>query len=425
MGVSKFRQIVEYVPQCTTTKYFKDFCGTTQSLDASPILYAFCIATMKTNNYKNTDGKMISHLFGCFFKSISMLKYGIKPLWVFDGTPPRIKMHTLDNRRKTKKNAYMKLEELSKYSKYKENYTEQMSTLSREERHKLEKKSFSITKNHINDVKQLLILLGLPYSDSPGEAEAQCAAYNRANISDGVVTGDWDALLFGCKIMLTNFSNKNKIIEINNKNLLNALDMTQEQLIMLGTILGNDYCTGIRGINPVDAYKKFKRVNYCIDIFLDNIRQEGQYVIPNNFMRQMRESCDYYLNAPVVNPSNINVTWEEPEYDKLFKYLVTDHKMDPELIVPKINELRLMYSYYKQDNTLVTLTQIKRDLNILDLSSGSSYYNKNTYKTRKPFKIQPLHHSNGIKRIVRSNFKRQEHGNIQTIHKHQPRKKNT
>ena len=64
---------------------------------------------MNTEHYKINDGEIVGHLFACFFKSLAMLRYGIMPLWVFDGTPPLIKQETIDVRKKVKEVAFTKL----------------------------------------------------------------------------------------------------------------------------------------------------------------------------------------------------------------------------------------------------------------------------------------------------------------------------
>lgn len=377
MGVKGLQKIiVKFAPDSIEKHPFSHYNQTTQSLDASAMLYAFCIATMKTENFKNEDGEIISHIFACFFKSCSMLKYGIMPLWVFDGKPPEMKLQTINYRRKVKQNASERLEK--------------EKDLSPHEIYKLEKKTFSINAEHIDDIKNLLEIMGLPYSESPGEAEAQCVAFNRANVSNGVVTADWDALLFGCKKMLKDFSNKNDITEINLEKLLKSLGMTHSQLIDLGFLLGNDYCQGI-SMNPIDIYTKFKNVNFDIKMFLE----KEKYNIPENFFEQMEFSRDYYLNAPVVDPKNIEITWHEPNYEALYKYLVEDKKLSNELIVPKINELRLLYSYYRQFKRLVTLSQIRRELNMLDSSSSPSYYDNHNKDHHNNYqKFYKFHHNN-------------------------------
>jgi flap endonuclease-1 len=209
--------------------------------------------------------------------------------------------------------------------------------------------------------------MGIPYVESPGEAEAQCCACNIAGMCDGVVTEDWDAILFGCKRMLKNFSNKSEVIEINSDALIKSLGMrNRSQLIDLGILLGTDYCRGITGIKPVDIYKKFKAVNFNVRKFLDNLKQDTTKVrIPENFIEEWEIARDYYLNAPVIDPKKIidkNIKWNEPKYDKLLEYLVNEKGFEMDIIKPRINELKIMYAYYASGRGLVTLSIIRYEL---------------------------------------------------------------
>lgn len=371
MGVNGLRKIItKHAPDVLVKRDFKDFNGTYQALDGVQALYKFCIATIDTSYSK------VGHLFACFFKTHSMLRYGIMPVWVLDGKPPEIKQPTLDERRKNKDLAYIKLSD---------------ENLSHDDKKKLEKRTFTITSKHIEDVKDLLKLLGIPFVMAPGEAEAQCVALNKAKLTHGVVTEDWDAILFGCKRMLKDFSNKNvnSVIEIKTKKLLKQLDITHDQFIDLSSILGNDYCSGISGLKPLDAYSIFRECKFNIQDFLNLLRSETnlkgyeedpQYVhilairkklgslinklqyckIPNKFEEHAKTAKDYYLHAPVIEPNEIKMKWEIPKYQELYKYLL-DKGFNEDVIKLKLHDLVMMHAYYKDNNKLVTLSKIKHD----------------------------------------------------------------
>src|SRR5690606_12073079 len=120
----------------------------------------------------NRDGKIIGHLSACLTKTYTMLRHGIRPIWIFDGKPPTIKQGKL------------------------------------KERKNIERRSFRLTRELINETKYLLYLLGIPYVDSPGEADAQCCAFNMTHLVDGVVSDDWDIALFGGRKILKHFSSQ-------------------------------------------------------------------------------------------------------------------------------------------------------------------------------------------------------------------------
>ena len=47
----------------------------------------FCITGAQTNE----EGETTSHLMGFFYRTIRMVSSGIKPVYVFDGKPPKMK----------------------------------------------------------------------------------------------------------------------------------------------------------------------------------------------------------------------------------------------------------------------------------------------------------------------------------------------
>ena len=57
------------------------------------------------------DGNKTGHLVGLFNRTIQFLENGIKPIWVFDGKPPKLKSGELAKRKKMKEEAQEKLEE--------------------------------------------------------------------------------------------------------------------------------------------------------------------------------------------------------------------------------------------------------------------------------------------------------------------------
>lgn len=350
MGIRGLKKIIEmFAKNSIIEDKFQDYKGNIYTIDSPIMIYKFCLALMNTNNYESNSGEIIAHLFACFFKSLSMIKYGIWPLWIFDGKPPSIKYNTLDQRKKNRDN-------VSK------NYTEN-SNLTDDEKLKFKKKMFTITPKQIEEIKYVLFLMGVPYLQSPGEAEAQCAAFEIAKITNGVVTQDTDVILYGCKSMLYEFSNKNVVKRIEINELLKSLGITRDQFIDLGAILGNDYCKGINGLNSIKAFELFKESNFNMYEFLEKIYKNPDYEIPYNFLENWKESKNYYLHAPVIKPDEINLSWQKPNFNKLYEYLVEIKGFNKELITDKIEELRLLYNYYiKNNNCLVTMSRIRKEL---------------------------------------------------------------
>jgi hypothetical protein len=58
-------------------------------------------------------------------------------------------------------------------------------------------KKNQVTKQHNDECKRLLRLMGVPVIDAPSEAEAQCAEMAKGGLVYGVATEDMDCLTFG------------------------------------------------------------------------------------------------------------------------------------------------------------------------------------------------------------------------------------
>ena len=57
-------------------------------------------------------------------------------------------------------------------------------------------------------------LFGLPYIVAPSEAEAQCAALEENQLTQGSITDDNDIFLFGGEIVYRNFFSQDKELEV-------------------------------------------------------------------------------------------------------------------------------------------------------------------------------------------------------------------
>ena len=84
-----------------------------------------------------------------------------------------------------------------------------------------------VTKQHNDECKRLLSLMGIPYVEAPCEAEAQCAALAKSGKVWAAASEDMDTLCFGAPILLRHltFSEARKmpIDEFNLEKALNGL----------------------------------------------------------------------------------------------------------------------------------------------------------------------------------------------------------
>lgn len=122
------------------------------------------------------------------------------------------------------------------------------------ERNKLNRQGMSITQQMVNDCKELLKLFGIPYIQSPMEAEAQCAFLNAIKITDGTISDDSDIWLFGAQTVYKNFFvQKKMVMEFRMENIEQMLRVDRKKLIQLAMLVGSDYTVGLSGVGAVTA----------------------------------------------------------------------------------------------------------------------------------------------------------------------------
>lgn len=130
---------------------------------------------------------------------------------------------------------------------------EEQKTLA-QERNKKDRMGTNITDSMTRDCKDLLKLFGIPYIDSPMEAEAQCAFLNNISLTDGTISDDSDIWLFGGKTVYKNFFVQKKIVmEFSDENINQMFHLDRNKLIQLAMLVGSDYTVGITGIGAVTA----------------------------------------------------------------------------------------------------------------------------------------------------------------------------
>ena len=156
----------------------KSYLGRTIAIDASMQLYQFMIMVRSDGGgggisaqLTNAEGEVTSHISGFFFRTISLMEKGIKPVYTFDGKPPVMKSVELEKRKAAKAKAEAEKKEAQK--KLQEGEGDQQENI--EAINRMNKRTVKVTKDHNEDVKKLLRLMGLPVVEAPCEAEAQCA----------------------------------------------------------------------------------------------------------------------------------------------------------------------------------------------------------------------------------------------------------
>ncbi|XP_049900156.1 DNA excision repair protein ERCC-5 homolog [Epinephelus moara] len=122
----------------------------------------------------------------------------------------------------------------------------------RELKQQQERMANTVTGQMQLESQELLRLFGVPFLVAPMEAEAQCAALDRADHTNGTITDDSDVWLFGGRHVYRNFFSQNKYVEhYQYSDLQNQLGLDRTKLINLAYLLGSDYTEGVPGVGYV------------------------------------------------------------------------------------------------------------------------------------------------------------------------------
>ncbi|KAL8182869.1 UNVERIFIED_CONTAM: Elongation of fatty acids protein 2, partial [Gekko kuhli] len=321
MGIHGLAKLIaDVAPGAIRENDIKSYFGRKVAIDASMSIYQFLIAVRQgADMLQNEEGETTSHLMGMFYRTIRMVENGIKPVYVFDGKPPQLKSGELAKRTERRAEAEKQLEE-AKEAGEDENVE------------KFSKRLVKVTKQHNDECKKLLALMGIPYVEAPGEAEASCAALVKANKVYAAATEDMDCLTFGSPVLMRHLTaseaKKLPIQEFHLNHILQDMGLTQQEFVDLCILLGCDYCESIRGIGPKRAVELIKQ-HKSIEKIVQQIDSK-KYSLPENWLH--REAQQLFLEPEVVDPEAVELKWSEPSEEGLVSFLCGEKQFSEERV---------------------------------------------------------------------------------------------
>ncbi|KAI2603275.1 Rad27p/FEN-1 endonuclease-like protein [Hypoxylon fragiforme] len=316
MGIkSLFSIIKDEAPAAIKEGDIKGQFGRKVAIDASMSIYSFLIAVRSDGQQlTNESGDTTSHLMGMFYRTLRMVDNGIKPLYVFDGAPPKLKSGELARRGQRKAEA-------------KEGLEEAKETGTAEDIEKFSRRTVRVTKEHNAECQQLLKLMGIPYIVAPTEAEAQCAALARAGKVYAAASEDMDTLCFDSPILLRHltFSEQRKepIQEIHVDKVLEGLNMDRKQFVDLCILLGCDYLDPVPKVGPTTALKMIRQ-HGSLEKVVEYINNDPKYSLPEDWPYEDARALFFEPDVRKADDPLCDFKWEKPDMDGLVQFLVND-----------------------------------------------------------------------------------------------------
>jgi 5'-3' exonuclease len=119
---------------------------------------------------------------------------------------------------------------------------------------KLESENIRITPSDIEELKQLITMVGAKYIQASGETEPLCYSLFRENRIDAVISEDTDLLAYGVKKLIIGYGMNGFCSLVDLDIVLRDLELTHQQFLDFCLLCGNDYNNNLPGIGPVKSY---------------------------------------------------------------------------------------------------------------------------------------------------------------------------
>jgi flap endonuclease-1 len=323
----------------------EDLSGKSIAIDAYNTLYQFLAIIRQPDGtpLKDSSGKVTSHLSGLLYRTSNLVELGIRPIYVFDGTPPALKSIEIERRVKVKREAQVRYEKAIKEGKIEEARTYAQAT--------------SHLRDYMEqDSKRLLAFMGIPWIQAPSEGEAQAAHIVKRGDADYCGSQDYDSLLFGAPRLARNITisgrrrlpSKNVSIEvipeiIELEQVLKSLGITYEQLVDIGILIGTDFNPdGIEGLGPKTALKLIKEH--------ETLEEALPYVKNANFPVEPARIREIFLKPPVSD--NYKIEFRQIDEEGVVKFMVEEKEFSEDRVRKAVEK---MQKGIAQENGMTTL----------------------------------------------------------------------
>jgi flap endonuclease-1 len=323
----------------------EDLTGRTIAFDGNNIIYQFLsiIRGKQGEPLRDQSGHITSHLSGLIYRNSNLMEAGVKIVYVFDGRPHAFKKETLDKRRHVRQKAQVEYEKAVKEG-------------DEEKARRYGQQAVVATTDIVEDSKRLLTDMGIPWVQAPGEGEAQTAYMAAKGDVWGAASQDYDSLLYGAPRYLRNLSitgrrklpRKNVYIKIEPEILeldkvLKDLEITRDQLIDVGILVGTDYNPdGVKGVGPKTAIKLIKKYG-SLEAALPHLEDAA-------FPHTLEELKELFLHPRVTD--DYELEWRQPDTAAIIGFLCGERNFGQSRVMNAIEKMNKGFSVAGKRTTL-------------------------------------------------------------------------
>lgn len=316
--------------------------GRSLAVDGNGMLYEFLslIRLRDGTPLKNSSGRVTSHLTGLVYRVTRLLAdYEVDLVLVFDGEPPELKEKILQKRRTARRKAIREYQEALERGDTATAFSKAVMTS-------------RLSPAMVEDAKKTLELMGVPYVQAPGEAEAQAAHMARVGSVWAVASKDYDSLLFGAPrlVRFLTISGREylpsrgafrslepEVIEMSR--IGNELRVTREQLVDLAILIGTDFNPGVRGIGPKTALELIRRHGR-----IEELPSEVRSRVDENF----NEIRQIFLKPSVT--SEYSVQYSKLRKKELIQFLCSERGFDRRRVERAVGRIERFFERPRQSS---------------------------------------------------------------------------
>ena len=304
--------------------------GKKVGIDSYNMLYQFLASIRGADGLPLADshGNVTSHLTGLFYRTINLVDLGVKPIYVFDGAPSKLKSKTLRKRREVRTDAEKKSSLALKEGKM-------------DDAQKFGSRALRLTPDMVVEAKEMLSHLGIPVVEAPQEGEAQASVMVANGQIYGAVSQDFDCLLFGATNLFRNVgitgkrkvAGKNFYVEVKPQaieleNVLGELKINRQKLIWLGILVGTDFNEKFPRIGPKTALKLVQNNDSFEDIL-----SETKHEIDFDY----KEIEELFTNPVSCTVPSKQLEQTDVNKEKLVEFLCEKHDFSKERVESTLN----------------------------------------------------------------------------------------